>query len=207
MTRRTMDFSRRPAKLKLQRILQALETHGPLTIPELMDYVPAVHRTMRMYLDYMQDQQMVHIGGWTRQRVKGLRSIPRAKYVAGPGKNRPKPRPLTQVEARRRMYARAEDPANFPDEHRAVRKDRAAKAHRYRKQRIEKLVAAGFPLEMARSYPMYIRAEGRFRSPTPDEVSEFIHQRDAGMSWAQVAQATGFSVATVRKYYKRITEA
>ena len=207
MGTRKMNFSRRPAQIKLRQIVEALEAHGPLTANELMERVPVVSRTMKVYLNYMVAQKLVHISGWTRQSENGLRAVPRAKYTAGEGRNREKPKPLTAVEARRRRYARAmDDPDTYPEEYLAFRREQARKTQRYRQERAEKLIKAGFPPELVRTAPAYIRAEGRFRTPTPDQVSEIIRLRDAGHSWTEIAEATNIPRSTVRAYYTRIAK-
>lgn len=203
-----MNFTRRPAILRMKRIADVLRERGPLTPNELAPLVHCGVRTLAAYLKYMVEQEMIHISEWTRDPVEGLRSFPRARYKLGPGKNKRKPRALTPNEVARRLYARAkDDPENYPNAYRMLKRERVVRAQRRQRERIERLTKEGYPVEMILALGAQLRVGPRKRSPTPDQIGEIIRLRDSGHTWDEVAANTGVSRTTVRKYYKKITEA
>lgn len=208
MAGRNMNFTRRPALLRIQRIKEVLEEHGPLTPIEIAEQVFCVPATLKLYLEHMAAQEMVHISGWTREPIAGLRAIPRPLYKLGPGVNKKKPRPFTSNEVARRFYRRGkDDPDNHPNAYRCVQRWRIARAQRDRQARIERLTKEGYPVEMILALGAQLRVGPHKRSPTPDQIGEIIRLRDSGHTWDEVAANTGVSRTTVRKYYKKITEA
>lgn len=201
-----MNFTRQPAILRMKRITDVLRERGPLTPNELAPLVHCVVPTLGIYLKYMTEQGMIHIGGWTREAVAGLREFPRPQYQLGPGKNKRKPRPFTNNEVARRLYARAkDDPENYPNAYRMFQRERIVRAQRSKHERIEHLAREGFPPAMARAASSKIRAGSRRRSPTPDQVSEVVRLRDAGHTWNSVASQTGVHRTTARDYYRKLT--
>ena len=101
-------FGCRPGKARASasirsRILSLLKENGPLTAREIatelkLPYINQVASALGDCPDF-------HISSYRRDEDGG-RLYPRALYAYGPGRNAPKPKPLTKVEYNKRNKAK-----------------------------------------------------------------------------------------------------
>lgn len=105
-------------KLTRKALLELLQDAGPQPSVELARYFPGSDRSeVSSALHQMHRsvaEQQVHIAGWTRDADGAKRHL-RALYAAGPGKDAPKPRPLTGRQRERAYRARRKLPAGVPN--------------------------------------------------------------------------------------------
>lgn len=203
---RPLTFTRPVAKNNIANILKTLEKRGPLTMAELAEAICLSHVQTTQYINHLKGQQMIHIGGWTRESVAGLRTFLRAQYKAGPGKDKPRPRPLTSRETVAAMRRRRKmDPDN--NEH-LVRSYKAALNKQMTQRRVaslRKLQEMGYPPHAALALRGLVRYGPRKKSPTPEQMDAIISMREAGMKWKEISEATGVPVSTAQANYVRLT--
>lgn len=93
---------RRPAS---QQVLDALAT-GPMTTRELAAELPGLEfNYIRAVVAEQRAHGRLHVKAWQREE-EGGRLYPRAVYAMGPGKDAPRPAPLTKAEQNARHRAR-----------------------------------------------------------------------------------------------------
>lgn len=84
----------------MQRIVKALEMHGPMTYREIGLKADLAHTTIKnaKYMEALVAQERVHILTWRRSKMGPMSAI----YEAGSGPNASKPKPFDQAEKSRR---------------------------------------------------------------------------------------------------------
>jgi len=203
MTRRTYTFERGPARRNIERILELLDGQS-LTEPEICQQLHMSPLNLKMYLNHLREQRMVHISSWTRRPVAGMRPFPRPLYRAGSRRNAVKPKPKTDAEVARDYRKRVmANPDEYERGYRKIRAQRARQELRLRNQRMQQLAAAGFDPHTASLMGRVMISEKR-RTPTPAQVAEIIRLRDSGMYWKDVSAATGVPMSTARTHYLRV---
>jgi hypothetical protein len=102
---------RSPTKALIVRYLQ---DEGPQTSDGLAALLGVSRRTINAALAELMAGQpplrRVHIGRWVRQYRHKVGSVPRAEYVAGPGRNAARPLPRNAVERSQQSRIRRNSP-------------------------------------------------------------------------------------------------
>lgn len=94
-------------------VLKHIEDHGPVSAIEVLRALrkpgePRIDGLIRQHKKHGR----CHIGGWDTGKMCGLRKYTRALYVAGPGRDAPRPKPLTKADHNQRSYARLKGAAS-----------------------------------------------------------------------------------------------
>lgn len=100
------------ARIKTKRILDALAT--PMTVAELAKVIHLSHQGMSYWVKHKLQGQ-IHIAEW--------RGAGTPLYVAGPGEDAPRPKPLTRRQVWRRFYKKMREDIDRHDYRKA--KERA----------------------------------------------------------------------------------
>lgn len=93
----------------MRRIVEVLEEFGPMSYREVAEVGGMSKNTIKnaRYMDVLINQRKVHISDWRRSSSGPVTAI----YMAGPGRNAAKPKPLSHAErvARWRIRSRVLD--------------------------------------------------------------------------------------------------
>lgn len=106
-----MKFTRGPALLKIERILEVLG--DGMNKHQVAEAIAIDPHTASRYLQYLLDNNRVHIARYDRV---GANWYPVKVYVAGQGENAPKPAPMSKNERYARAWERTKaDPEKYLD--------------------------------------------------------------------------------------------
>lgn len=205
--RREFTFERKPAQLKLARILEMLSKEA-LTEPEIAERLFLSQTGLWPYMKHLRETQQVYVAGWTRDAVVGQRSFPRAKYRKRTGNevDRPKPKPLTDAQIAKRYRTRVlADPDKYERGYKKLKRNMATQEIRLRNLRRKAIIDAGFDPTALAAGNVRVILTGNRRTPSPHEVERIIELRDQGMIWKEVSALTGIPKSTCRTHYKRAT--
>lgn len=108
MSNRPMTFTKRPALLRIERILAALAAK-PMTTPELAEAIHLSSTWCAMYVKHLHSTKRIYISAWVYHVEGSDRMYPRAVYRPGTHSDAFKPAPLTEAERGRRAWKLVRD--------------------------------------------------------------------------------------------------
>ena len=205
MKRREFTFERKPAQVKLARILKMLSKEA-LTEPEIAERLFLSQTGLWPYMKHLRETQQVYVAGWTRDAVAGQRTFPRAKYRTRTGgeKDRPKPKPLSDAQIAKRYRDRVKaDPEKYEQGYRKLKRNMATQQIRLKNLRRKQLIEAGFDPTAVQLGRVRVILTGERRTPSPNEVERIIELREQGLIWKEVSALTGIPKSTCRTHYLR----
>lgn len=203
--RREFTFERKPARIRLARILEMLSAEA-LTEPEIAERLYLSQTGLWPYMKHLRETQQVYVAGWTRDAVAGQRTFPRAKYRTRTGneKDRPKPKPLSDAQIAKRYRDRVKaDPEKYERGYRRFKRNMATQQIRLRNLRRKQLIEAGFDPTAVQLGKVRVILTGNRRTPSPAEVERIIELREQGLIWKEVSARTGIPKSTCRTQYLR----